>query len=77
MAWLQAEIPRIDSRQGGRFFYFSETSRLAQEYTQTRTGDQGPFLGGLSTWGVKMTTYLHPVPRLRIRGAIIYLPPMA
>jgi hypothetical protein len=33
-------------------------------------GTRGPFPGGCSTWGMKLTTQIELVPKLRIHGAV-------
>jgi hypothetical protein len=53
-------------------FSLLKTSRLALGASSSRT--TGVLSQGKSSWGVKLTTYLHLVPRLRMCGAIPLLP---
>jgi len=67
---LQTGRPGFDSRQGWRFLLFAIASRQALVPTlspiEWAPGEISP--------GVKLTTHLHQVPRLRMRAAIHLLP---
>jgi hypothetical protein len=70
---LQAGRPGFNSRQGEMmgFFLFATASRPALVSTQPPIQGVLGFLPlRYSDRGVKLTTHLHLVPRLRIRGAI-------
>lgn len=66
----------LDLRQWQKIFVFSEASKLARGHTQPPTegyeawgeGRGGVPVSGQSGLGVKLTIYLHIVPRFRTRG---------
>jgi hypothetical protein len=64
---LRARRPGIDSRQGLGFFF------SPRHCVQTGPGGP-PSLVSSGYWGVKLTTHLHLVSRLRMRKAISPLP---
>jgi hypothetical protein len=72
---LRAGQPGFDSRQGQRIFLLVTASRpalgRAQPPIQWLPGALPQWWSG---WGVKLTTHLHVVPRLRMCGYILPLP---
>jgi hypothetical protein len=67
--------PRFDSRQGQEFILFVIESRTALGPAKLPIQwVPGALSLGESSRGVKLTTHLHLVPRLRIREAIPPLP---
>jgi hypothetical protein len=69
-----------DSRPGRGWEFSSSPSRpdrLLGPPSLLSNRYQGLFSWGLSGRGVKLTTHLHPVPRLRTHGAILPLPQYA
>jgi hypothetical protein len=67
-----AGLPRFDSRQGLGTDFLSSLLRPDRLWGPPSLLYSGYRL--LFPWGVKLTTYLHVVPRLRMRGAIPPLP---
>lgn len=61
----------VPGRAKGRF---SKSSRLAVGGAASAVGKGSSLPCGKSSLGLNLTTHLHPVPRLRICGAIILSP---
>jgi len=77
MIRLRAERPgfRFPARAVKEFFFStSRPDRLWIPTSLLYNGNRGLFSREKSDWGVKLTTLLHLVPRLRMRGAIPPLP---
>jgi len=74
---LRPGQPRFNSRQGQWWDFFSSpppSDRLWGLPSLLSNGDLRLLPRGLIVQGVKMTTHLHLVPNLRMRGAIPPLP---
>jgi hypothetical protein len=63
------DVPEFESRQGQEIFLFSKTSDLWGPPSHLFSGFRA-FVGR----GMKLTTDLHLVPRLRMSGAVTLLP---
>jgi len=59
---------------GAGNFLFDSVSRLALGPTQLPIQWYWGLLWGVSGWGMKLTTHLQLVPRLRMHGAMLPLP---
>lgn len=54
--------------------YFS-SQECSEVYSTSYSVGTGPLFLGVSSWGVRLTTYLHLVLKLRISGAVPPLVP--
>jgi hypothetical protein len=61
----------LESRQGKTFSSPLRPDRLRGSYILLCTMYQEFFLEEYSDWNMKLTTYLHPVPRLIMHGAVL------
>jgi hypothetical protein len=73
---LRTGLPGFDSGHGQGFISSSppRPDRLWAHPASSSMGTESSFNASKVTGGVKLTSHLHVVPRLRMRGAILPLP---